>query len=169
MALRHLIDQAIDQAMREEQQEMSQVRSGPLRPETVYAHGGSTAAEIAGAVVWLALWFLNGAMTIALALSLGLPWWLGAGGHVVISVVEQHGRRSQRWSMRLLILLFGFVDVLSSALGIQAFLTTRGAPSGADTWLAAVVYTVLAEFIAIAPEPFLVGHLFALWRLMLRR
>lgn len=142
-------------------------RTAPARLSP-YARGGNTGAEVAGLAVWIALWVLNGALTVMLAQTLGLAWWIGAIGHVIISLIEQHGWRSGRWSMRVLMVGFIFVDIFSSAWGIQGFFTSRGAPSGEISTIAAMVYTILAMAIAIAPEPFLVGHVVALLRILRR-
>jgi hypothetical protein len=127
-----------------------------------------TAAEIAGLLIWLTVWGTNAYFTIAMALTLGLAWYVGVAAHALLSLVEQHLWRGRRWSAWVFVFAASFVDVFSSAWGIQAFLGARGAPSGEGNWIAATVYTVLALIIALAPERAGIGHVFAVWRLLRR-
>lgn len=145
------------------------VRSATLTAEQRYQHGALTAAEGYAAVLWLAIWLVNAFFTIAMVRTLGMPWYVGIPIHLSVSFIEQHLWRSRRWSAWALVLGASFVDVFSSAWGLQSFLTARGAPSGAESVIAASIYTLLAFVIALAPERSAIGHVFAISRLLKRR
>lgn len=132
-----------------------------------YEYGAYAAAEVAAIVAWTALWLLNGLLTVLWLLSWGVAWWWGALAHVVISLIEHHLWRSQRGSKYPLILIVGGIDVYSSALGVLMFMGWAGLQL--DPLYAYIFATVVAEAIAIAPEPNIIGHLGEVWALMRRR
>ncbi len=134
-----------------------------ISPSTArYYHSAQAGAELAAATLWAALWLANGYFTVTYLQSLGIaPWW-GVLAHLVISLIEQHLHRSRRRSSYPLVIAVGTFDVYTSALGLLALLTSWGVPLDGLALLTAA--TVLAEGIAIAPEPQLVDHIAAVRR-----
>lgn len=144
------------------------VQSRPLTPSARYEHGALTAAELAGLIFWLIVWLIDCLFTVRMALVLGMAWYAGVVMHLVFSVVQQHLWRARRWGAWALVFAVGFINVFSSAWGLQAVAVGRGLPSGEGAFLWAVIYTGLALFIALAPERAGAGHLFAIWKLLRR-
>ncbi len=129
-----------------------------------YEYGAYAAAEVAAAAAWLALWLLNGFLTVLWLASWGLRWWWGCIAHAVISLIEHHLWKSRRGSKYPLIVVVGAIDVYSSTLGIMQFMAWAGLEL--HPFYLIVLCTVLAEIVAITPEPNFVGHVAEVWELV---
>ncbi len=136
--------------------------SASVSPTTRYYHAAQAGAELAAATLWAALWLANGYFTVSFLSALGIAWWWGCLAHLVISLIEQHLWRSRRRSAYPLVIAVGTLDVYTSAFGLLSLFAAWGVPLDGFVLLGAV--TVLAEGIAIAPEPQLVDHLVAIRR-----
>jgi hypothetical protein len=131
---------------------------------TVGAMGLATVAAI-----FAGLWWLNGLFSVVAFQGLGAGFWWAVLLHVGITAIEvamaamfsTFRRAKLACGVYLAILLVVFLacgwDIATSAYGLQAWLSRFGAPSTL-AWNAG--YTMAALFIALAPEPVLVG----VWR-----
>src|SRR6266508_3178185 len=155
------------------------VRSTPLKSnaENEYNRVGLALAIFAALCLFCALWGLNGYFTSRTVRSIGLflhissiSWGAGWLTHVIISLIEQH-----LWRLReavenaprfvvlgvyCLIVLVGVIDVLTSAFAFLSLFASLGM-SPVDPTIR-FVSTVLAEVIAILPEPLIVWLAIAL-------
>lgn len=165
--------------------EGSKVRSAPLKGapaiEDEYNRVGLALAIFAALCFFVALWCLNGYFTARTVYSLGLnfsiatlSWGTGWLTHIVVSLIEQH-----LWRLRTslenmprfvllgiyaLIILVGVIDVLTSSLAFLLLFNSMGLSPTEPTLRFACV--VLAETIAILPEPVIVWLAVALWRVV---
>lgn len=157
-----------------------------------YSFGGLLFAEFSGFVLWGALWLVNGFFTalvvaqlvqwvvvgvnsfattvlgfpLALALPAAVGWAIGVVVHLVIASIEIHLWRSGRRSTYPTIVAVGTIDVLTSALGLQALGRAWGLPVDGLPYV--IAYTILAEAIAIFPERRMVEHALAIRRMVRR-
>jgi len=159
------------------------IRSTPLKSnvEHEYNKVGLALAIFAALCLFCALWGVNGYFTSRTVHSIGIflhlsfiSWGVGWLVHVIISLIEEH-----LWKIReavdnaprfvllgvyCLIVIVGVLDVLTSALAFLALFASLGM-SPTDPSIR-VVSTVLAEIIAILPEPLIVWLAIALWRIL---
>lgn len=92
-------------------------------------------ADIAGLLVWMALWCVDGWFTASfLSLLFGVSLWFGAGAHVVVSLVQHHLWRRNFRDNWPIILLFGAMNVSTSIAGIWAWLATRTQLQRYEIW-----------------------------------
>lgn len=158
--------------------------TAPVAARDTYNRGGVIAASCVGLAIFLSLWLLNGYFTARTAAGLGrfyaVPWltW-GAGWciHLIISVAEQHSWKIPHYAASIpalrdvlgyLVLCMWFIavavgsaDVLTTAVGLIDFF-------GAVSFTAQIVCVILAELIAVLPEPLIVGLVILLYRLIRR-
>lgn len=163
----------------------SKVRSEPMKDhaevEEHYNRAGLALAVFAALCFFGALWGVNGYFTARTVRSVGLvlfgaavSWGTGWLVHVVISVIEHH-----LWRLRhavsgapltvvvgvfALIILVGVLDVLTSTFAFLLLFASFGLPIADPTVRFSSV--VLAEVIAIIPEPIIVWLIVALWRVV---
>jgi hypothetical protein len=163
----------------------SKVRSAPLKSDNTvereYNRVGLALAIFAALCLFSALWGVNGYFTARTVYSLGhllsvssLSWAAGWLVHIVISLIEQH-----LWKLReavsnapcfilvgvyCLIVTVGVLDVFTSALAFLSLFASFGLPAVDPS--VRFVSTVLAEIIAIIPEPIIVWLIVALWRVI---
>jgi hypothetical protein len=161
----------------------SKVRSAPLNNDVAqeYNRVGLALAIFAALCFFCALWGLNGYFTARTIRGLGqtfeiasLSWGVGWLVHIVVSLIEQH-----LWRLReavagaprfvlvgvyCLIILVGVVDVLTSALAFLELFSSAGFSVLDPT--TRVISTILAEVIAILPEPVIIWLAIALWRVV---
>lgn len=162
----------------------SRVRSALLKDGVVeqeYNRVGLALSIFAALCFFVALWGLNGYFTARTITGLGehfqlpfLSWGAGWLVHVVVSLIEQH-----LWKLRStlggapgvvlvgiywLIVVVGTIDVLTSSLAFLALFASVG-QSASDTNIR-TLSTLLAEVIAIVPEPIIVWLAVALWRVI---
>jgi hypothetical protein len=163
----------------------STVRSAPLKSANTiqreYNRVGLALAVFAALCFFVSLWGLNGYFTSRTVRSIGLLFHLqgvswGAGWlvHVIVSLIEHHLHRLREAvnnapgfvlvGVYCLIILVGVLDVLTSALAFLILFHSFGFsvtdPSVRFTSI------VLAEIIAIIPEPLIVWLAVALWRVV---
>jgi hypothetical protein len=163
----------------------STVRSVPLKDggmvEHEYNRVGLALAIFAALCFFGALWGVNGYFTARTVRTVGhflqvssLSWGSGWLTHIVISLIEQH-----LWRLReavsnaprfvlvgvyCLIVGVGIVDVLTSAIAFLLLFSSLGLSLTDPT--VRFVSVVLAEIIAIIPEPIIVWLVVALWRVI---
>jgi hypothetical protein len=163
----------------------SNVRSAPLHNGKVvkqeYNRVGLALSILAALCFFLALWGLNGFFTARTVVGLGislniaaLSWGAGWLVHIVVSLIEHHLWRLRRavagapgfvlLGVYGLIIAVGVIDVLTSAIAFLYLFETVGL-SAMDSTLR-LISTVLAEVIAILPEPTIVWLSVALWRVV---
>jgi hypothetical protein len=162
----------------------SHVRSVPLKNGAVvaeYNRVGLSLAIFAALCFFASLWLLNGYFTARTVVGLGratdtafLSWGTGWLLHIIVSLIEQH-----LWKLRgtlggapgivlvgvyALIIGVGTIDVLTSTLAFLLLFDGLGLP--ATDGSIRFISTLLAEVIAIIPEPIIVWLAIALWRLI---
>ena len=163
----------------------STVRSSSLKADgtvaTEYNRAGLALAIFAALCFFCGLWGVNGYFTARTVRGVGLlfgvislSWSAGWLVHVVVSLIEHH-----LWKLRkavksaplvvhiavyCLIVLVGVLDVFTSTLAFLTLFATFGF-SVIDPTVRTVA-VVLAEIIAIIPEPVIVWLSIALWRVM---
>jgi hypothetical protein len=165
--------------------EGSRVRSVPLKGNATVQHEynrvGLALAVFAALCLFCALWAVNGYFTARTVRAAGqllriaaLSWGAGWLVHVVISLIEHH-----LWRLRealgnaprfvivgvyCLIILVGVIDVLTSAVAFLLLFNSLGFPLLDRSVI--ITSTILAEIIAIIPEPIIVWLVVALWRVI---
>jgi hypothetical protein len=161
----------------------NKVQSLPLKGavEQEYNRVGLALAVFAALCFFIALWAVNGYFTARTVRTIGtllritsISWGAGWLVHVVVSLIEHH-----LWRLReavdnaprfvilgvyCLIFLVGLLDVLTSALAFLLLFDAIGL-SATDPSIR-FVSTLLAEVIAIIPEPIIVWLSVALWRVV---
>jgi hypothetical protein len=163
----------------------STVRTTSLRDggvvEREYNRVGLALAIFAALFFFVALWAVNGYFTARTVRAAGqllgiaaLSWGAGWLTHIVISLIEHH-----LWRLRetvsnaprfvllgvyCLIIFVGVLDVLTSALAFLLLFSSFGLSVTDPT--VRFVSVVLAEVIAIIPEPLIVWLCVALWRVI---
>jgi hypothetical protein len=163
----------------------STVRTTPLRDggvvEREYNRVGLALAIFAALCFFCALWAVNGYFTSRTVRSIGLlfhlqgvSWAAGWLVHVVVSLIEHHLHRLREAvsnaprfvlvGVYCLIVLVGVLDVLTSALAFLLLFSSIGFSATDPT--VRFVSVVLAEVIAIIPEPIIVWLCVALWRVV---
>jgi hypothetical protein len=160
---------------------MSNVRSTPLPSQRVskqYRRGRAAAGLAVFILLWGSLWFLNGYFTARSVVAIGayrgltLSWGIGWLAHVIMTILElsvaflspylQGVPRFVLILLWLVALPFGVFDVGSSAAGLlQLAQLVNIQPS----LMVNSIATLLAEGIAIAPEPVIMWLIIALVRL----
>lgn len=146
-----------------------------------YNRVGLALAIFAALCFFLVLWGLNGYFTARTIVSLGLhfqialfSWGMGWLIHIIVSLIENH-----LWKLRGavggapgfvlfgvygLIVLVGTIDVLTSSLAfLQLFASFDLSPTDPTI---RTISIVLAEVIAIVPEPVIVWLAVVLWRII---
>ena len=161
---------------------MSNVRSPPLMSSSKvakqYKRGRAAGGLTMFILLWSALWLLNGYFTArtvvagGMHFSLGLGWGAGWLTHIVLALIElsiifitPYLRDAPLFIVILLWIValpFGIFDVGSSTIGLSQFFTAslHIPPS----LILTSICTVLAEGIAIAPEPVIIWLIIALVR-----
>jgi hypothetical protein len=140
-----------------------------------YNRVGLALSLFAALCFFSALWFVNGFFTARTIVTLsGLSWGAGWLAHIVISLIEHHLWRMRATVSRMpravllgiyaLIICVGIADVLTSAIAFLMLFAGAGI-SPVDT-TTQIVSIVLAETIAILPEPTIVWLTIALWRVV---
>lgn len=147
-----------------------------------YNRAGVGAAAIVGLVLFAALWLLNGYFTVRTLRGLAgwlsvswLSWGVAWVIHMVVSVSEQHAWKVRGYAARIPILrdfllliavvmgaiavVLGSADTLTTVVGLMGFFGASGGLSSLLFW------TILAELIAVVPEPVIVALLVLLLRL----
>jgi hypothetical protein len=170
---------------------MSSVRSVPMRSgnsapqvEQEYNRVALALAIFATLCVFVALWGLNGYFTARTVVAGGrllalafLTWGTGWLAHLVISLIERH-----LWRLRQhlrggpfivtaavygVVLLVGVADVFTSVIGVLDLAARAG--FDVQAFSTRIVATVLAETIAILPEPVIIWLSVALYRVIKSR
>ena len=163
----------------------TRVRSAPLKNDIKvadqYNRIGLALAVFAALCFFCVLWGVNGFFTARTVRNIGpllgfasMSWGAGWLVHIVVSLIEHH-----LWRLRhavggapstvvigtfALILLVGILDVLTSTFAFLLLFVSLGADlSDPSTRFVSVM---LAEIIAIIPEPIIVWLAVALWRVI---
>lgn len=166
----------------------SRVRREPPKQEVVadgqYNRVGLIMAIFSALWFFTALWGLNGYFTASTVRSVGIllgassfSWGAGWLVHIVISIIEHHLHKLRAAvgnappivlvSIYGLIIFVGVLDVLSSSLAFLLFFNSMGlSPTDPSIRFASVV---LAEVIAILPEPLIVWLFLALYQVVRKK
>lgn len=167
----------------------SRVRKAPVMAKTVTTDGqynrvGLILAIFAALWFFTALWSLNGYFTASTVRSVGLAlglssisWGTGWLVHIVTSIIEHHLYKLRTAAGQAppviwigiygLIIFVGVLDVLSSALVFMLFFHSLGLSATDPSVRFASV--VLAEVIAILPEPIIVWLFLALYQVVRKK
>ncbi|NTV61911.1 MAG: hypothetical protein HGA65_00025 [Oscillochloris sp.] len=149
--------------------------SRPPRAIRVYQQGRASVGLTIIALLFITAWLLNGYFTARAVVMLGGDWAFGATVHLVLTAVELtsvfvapalRAVRAPGWVHLVIwaiVLPFGAIDTLTSALGFIGWGLALGLPVGLFLSVGA---TVLAEVIAFLPEPMLVWLTAALLRVL---
>jgi hypothetical protein len=152
-------------------------RPAPPPALRTYQRGRSLSGIAIIGLIFGAAWLLNGYFTAQIIVDLGGSWRLGAATHLVTTVIELttvfvtpalRRVRAPGWVHLVIwaiVLPFGTLDTLTSALGFIAWGLAWGVPIGLSLHVST---TGLALIIAFLPEPMLVWLTAALLRVIRR-
>lgn len=145
----------------------------PPRAIRIYQRGRASVGLTIIALLFVIGWLLNGYFTTRMVAALQGSWTLGIAVHLGITAVELttvfaapalRAVRAPAWVHVIIwaiVLPFGTIDTLTSALGFMEWGLALGLPVGLSLHVGS---TLLAEIIAFLPEPMLVWLTAALLR-----